>query len=113
MKDASGNLVTKQKKILELILQHYKNVLMNRPIKDDLKKHKKEREQLAILRMDEASNNKTPDWILDDLDVVLKGLKNKKCRDPFGYINEIFKPDICGDNLKLGILKMMNRIKER
>ena len=108
MKDEFGNLVTNQKEILELSLQHHKNVLKNRSIKDDLKKHEKEREQLAVLRMEEASKNKTPDWTLDDLEVVLKGLKNKKCRDPLGYINEIFKSDVCGDNLK-----MMNRIKEQ
>ena len=63
--------------------------------------------------MKEASNNKTPDWTLNDLEDVLKGLKKDKCRDPFGYINEIFKPDVCGEDLKLAILKLMNSIKDK
>ena len=113
MKDDSGNLITSQKEILELTLKHYKNVLRNRPIKNNLEDHQKEREELANHRMEEASKNKTPDWTLSDLDDVLKDLKKDKCRDPFGYINEIFKPDVCGEDLKLAILKLMNNIKEK
>ena len=113
MMDKTGNLVTNQNEILELSMKHYKNVLRNRPIKDDLKEHEKERETLGIVRMNEASKNKTPDWDLEDLEEVLKGLKNKKCRDPLGYINEIYNPSVCGHDLKVAILKMMNRIKEQ
>ena len=69
--------------------------------------------QIVKKRSEEASKNKTPDWTLSDLEYVLKYLKKDKCRDPFGYINEIFKPDVCGKDLKLAILKLMNNIKEK
>ena len=65
------------------------------------------------MRMKEASNNKTHDWTISDLEDVLKGLKKDKCRDSFGYINEIFKPYVCGEDLKLAILRLMNRIKNK
>ena len=61
--------------------------------------------------MVEASTNKTPDWTMEELDI--KGLKNNKAGYALGYINKIFKPDVCGDDLKLAILKLMNKIKEK
>ena len=49
---------------------------------------------------------------MDDLDVVLKHLKKNKSRDPLGYANEIFRPEVAGDDLKQAILCLMNKIKE-
>ena len=34
-----------------------------------------------------------------------------KIRDPYGYINELFKKNVAGSKLKIAILKLMNRIK--
>ena len=48
---------------------------------------------------------------MEQLDEVLKYLKRNKSRDPSGYANEIFRPEVAGQDLKLAILKMMNRIK--
>ena len=59
----------------------------------------------------ETKINKTKDWTEDDLDKVLKGLKNKKSRDPLGLSNGLFKPKVIGVDLKKAILSMMNRIK--
>ena len=59
-----------------------------------------------------ASQNTTEPWSIEDLDIVLKGLKTNKSRDPLGYLNELFKPGVIGDDLKLGLLKLMNRIGE-
>ena len=49
---------------------------------------------------------------MDDLDIVLKNLKPDKSR-VLGYLNEIFKPDIIGSDLKLAIHKLMNQIKKK
>ena len=46
------------------------------------------------------------------LDKVLKSLKKKKCRDPQGYINELFQYDSLGSNLKQSVLTMLNKTKE-
>ena len=49
---------------------------------------------------------------MDQLEKVLKNLKMNKSRDPSGYANEIFHSEVAGGDLKLAILKMMNRIKD-
>ena len=39
-------------------------------------------------------------------------MKNKS-RDPHGLINELFKPDIIGSDLKLSLLNLFNEIKDK
>ena len=60
-----------------------------------------------------ASHNKTEDWSMNDLEIVLKGLKTNKSRDALGYLNELFKPDTIGSDLKLALLKLMNSIEQK
>ena len=48
---------------------------------------------------------------MKDLDKVLKKLKKNKSRDPLGLCNELFRPGVAGDDLKLALLKLMNRMK--
>ena len=57
-------------------------------------------------------SKKSQAWPLEALENVLKAMKNNKSRDPHGLLNEIFKPGVCGNNLKLGILNLVNGIKE-
>ena len=45
------------------------------------------------------------------LENVLKYLKKNKSRDPLGYSNELFQPDVAGEDLKKAILILMNMIK--
>ena len=54
---------------------------------------------------------KSEKWQIEDLNKVLKNLKNNKSRDPQGYINEIFKPNVCGKNLSDSLLLLANEIK--
>ena len=49
---------------------------------------------------------------MEDLNKVLRNLKKNKARDPLGYCNELFRPEVAGDDLKMAILKMMNKIKK-
>ena len=49
---------------------------------------------------------------MKDLDRVLKGLKKQKSMDPYGLANDLFRPGVAGDDLKLAVLKLMNKIKE-
>ena len=111
MKDEFGNLLTNKKEILDATVKHFKNVLRNRPIKDDLQNHQTEREELATKKIELASKSITPDWNMEELEVVLKYLKKNKSKDALGYINKLFRPEVCGEDLKLAILKMMNVIK--
>ena len=49
---------------------------------------------------------------MKQLDNVLKNLKKQKSRDPLGFANDIFRPEVAGDDLKLATLKLMNKIKD-
>ena len=43
---------------------------------------------------------------MDELEKVLKGLKNNKCMDPVGMINETFKEGSIGKDLKDALLML-------
>ena len=47
------------------------------------------------------------------LEAVLKDLKKDKARDPHGWINEIFKEGVAGNNLKKSLLIYFNKMKEQ
>ena len=112
MLDNDGNLVTDEKMIEELALETYKKRLENRTIQPNLNHLKQEKEELCKVRLEVAKENKTPPWTMTQLEKVLHNLKLNKSRDPLGYVNELFKPEVAGEDLKLAVLKMMNRIKE-
>ena len=81
-------------------------------MKDNLS-HIKEAKLLLcekILKL--ASLKKTPPWTMNNLNTVLKNLKKIKSRYPYGLANELFMPGVVGDDLKLAILKLMNKIKD-
>ena len=50
---------------------------------------------------------------MSDLEGALSQLKNNKSRDPDGYINEIFKCEVIGQNLKESLLTMFNKLKSQ
>ena len=49
---------------------------------------------------------------MKQLEAVLNYLKKNKSRDPHGYANDVFKLDVAGDDLKLAVLTLLNRIKD-
>ena len=100
MVDSDGNVLTEPRDINNEAMKHFKNVLENKPIDNNLKHVQKARENLSIKRMEIAARNKTVDWTIDDLNRALKDLKNNKSRDPNGHINEIYKDKVIGDYLK-------------
>ena len=113
MTNEAGNLVTSAAGIMKFASNHYKKVLENRPMKEELKHVQTDKEELSAHRLDIAMENKSPAWDLDDLETVLKNLKNNKSRDPLGNANELFKPTVAGSDLKLAIFMMLNRIKDQ
>ena len=112
MKDpVSGNLLTTDEKIQKAAVNVYSKRLENRPIKEDLKHIKDAKEMLCAKLLKLAGTKKTAPWTMKDLDRVLRKLKKQKSRDPYGLANDIFRPGVAGDDLKLALLKLMNRIK--
>ena len=47
-----------------------------------------------------ASSRPSSPWTMLDLEIALKDLKNNKSRDPEGLVNELFKLNVIGDDLK-------------
>ena len=56
---------------------------------------------------------KTLPWTSEELHKVLKSLKNNKCRDPNGMINELFRPGVIGSDLQIALLDLFNLCKTR
>ena len=108
----SGNLITNDAKIQKVAVDVYTKRLENRPMKAELKHIRDAKEKLCKNIIKIAQTNKTPPWKMKDLERVLKNLKKQKSRDPLGLANDIFRPDVAGDDLKRAILKLMNRIKD-
>ena len=48
---------------------------------------------------------------MSDLEDALSDLKKNKSRDHEGLINEVFKKEVIGDNLKKSLLLMFNQLK--
>ena len=94
-----------------MYIEAYSKRLEHRPIIPELIKLKTLREELFQQRLEEAKQNRSPDWTEEDLDKVLNHLKAKKATDPTGLVNELFMPQNIGGDLKVSILKMMNKIK--
>ena len=103
-----GKLISGPKEIKTLLAKEYKNRLRSRPIRPDLKETKQRRQKIFKMKMKIAEDNRGKDWTMKDLDKALADLKNDKSRDFEGYINEIFKADVIGTNLKESIITMFN-----
>ena len=113
MKDPkTGNLLTSNDKITEAAVNVYSDRLKNRPMKDHLLHIKDAKEKLCDKVLKISKSNKTPPWRMKDLELVLKNLKKQKSRDPMGLANDIFRPEVAGDDLKEAVLKLMNKIKD-
>ena len=70
------------------------------------------KKELWKLNLEQLKKTKSPSWTPKDLERALLDLKTIKTRDPHGLLNEIFKKDYAGENLKAGILSLMNLVKD-
>ena len=109
--DRKGNVITNHIGLKHLYLETYVNRLRNRPIREDFAEVKELKQLLFKLRMEICKTQKTEPWDMADLETVIKDLKRNKAKDPNGWPNDIFMQEIAGENLKMSILKMFNRIK--
>ena len=62
------------------------------------------------LKLAEANHSRL--WTMKDLETALKDLKTNKARDHEGLVNDIFKLNVIGDDLKRSLLLMLNKIKQ-
>ena len=77
-------------------------------------KHLAKRSKIIFkLKLKMAKCKRSKDWTMSELDSALSKLKNNKSRDNDGFINEIFKKEVGGDNLKKSLLLMFNKLKQK
>ena len=108
-----GKLVSNPKELKKVLAREYKDRLRQRPIRQDLLAMRNRRKKIFQLKMTFSSKRRTPDWNMLQLEGALKDLKNNKSRDFEGYVNEIFKADVIGDDLKMSLLVMFNKLKRK
>ena len=112
-KNLEGRIVTNPEELKELYLQTFLYRLRNRPIKQGYEGVLELKEELFNIRLETAKIQKTPHWKIEELEKVLEKLKKDKSRDPDGLINELFKPEVIGEDLKVSILLLFNKIKDQ
>ena len=91
--------------------KEYKQRLRSRPLRPDLGDLKERRNEIFEMHLRLAEETESSPWNMADLEKALDDLKNNKARDHAGYVNEIFKKDVIGEDLKKSLLLMFNRLK--
>ena len=89
----------------------YRDRLQNRKIKSRLEDLYHIKTQLWKVLLKDLENTVTDDWTEAELNKVIEGLKKNKTRDPHELINELFKPNVMGRDMKLALLNIFNQIK--
>ena len=92
-------------------METYLHRLRNRPIKPDFEELKYLKDNLFDMRLENSRKRKSKPWEMADLEKVLKNLKKDKARDPNGWINDIFKEGVAGKDLKVSMLRFVNKMR--
>ena len=110
-KNLKKQLITNPEELKDLYLDTFQYRLRHRTAQPGYESHLQLQEELFKLRLELAKKKKTSPWTLSDLEDALNKLKDGKCRDPDGLIREIFKEDVIGEDLKVSMLTMFNKMK--
>ena len=108
--DKNGALITEPSLLKKLYLDTYTDRLKNREILPELTDLYEMKCELWRMQEEAMKLNKSKPWSVEDLEKVLKNLKNNKTRDPHGLINEIVKPGVIGSDLNKAVLNLCNGI---
>ena len=111
-KNHKGRIVSAPGELKKLLAKEYKERLRSRPSRPDLYGLSRRRRRIFRLKLKLAEENTTSSWTMDDLETALQDLKPNKSRDPEGLVNELFKKESIGEDLKLSLLLMFNRLKK-
>ena len=110
--DKMGNIITTPSLIRNLYLKTYIERLKHREMNAEFLEIFNIKTELWRRRCNALKLKISPRWSLKELNVVLKSLKNNKSRDPHGFLNDVFKPSMAGNNLRVGILNFVNGVKD-
>ena len=112
VKDKDGRMRIKNNQIKRIYEGEYKYRLRARPLLPELQGLDSLQNTLFEKRLQSVSRIKTPPWTVGELNKVLSSLKVGKAPDPSGLICDIFKTNVCGSDLKLSLLLLLNKTKE-
>ena len=110
--NANGNMISDPNSIKKLYLETFTHRLRQRPPKQEYVELIELQQRLLEKRLLLSMDDKSPPWSEQNILDTLNSLKNGKCRDPLGLVNEIFKPPIAGADLIKSLTILMNRIKD-
>ena len=103
-KNHKGKLITGPTELKKLLAKEYKERLRSRLVRPDMRESQEK--SIFKMKMRFAGSIESPSWTLADLEKALKDLKKGKSRDHEGFINELFKDEVFGDDLKNSLLMM-------
>ena len=103
-------LVTDAKGILEVMKDEFAYRLRNRTIDREYSELKGLKEYLCELRLEITRNSDYVPWSMTELKAAICKLKNGKCKDPHGHINELYRS--LGIKGLEALLELLNRIKK-
>ena len=112
-KNYKGRIISEPNEIKKLLSKEYKERLRDRPIRPDLTHLIGRRKRIFLMKLKLSEANHSCLWTMKNLETALKDLKTNKARDHEGLINEIFKLNVIGDDLKRSLLLMLNNIKQQ
>ena len=105
--DRNGNLVTEYESILDVMKEEFTHRLRNRDINSDYLELKELKEYLCKPRLNMTKESHYSKWTIEELNSAIKRLRNNKCRDPHGHVNELYK------NMgKDGLLSLLDIIEQ-
>ena len=87
--------------------------MRKRPAEEDVKSVINTNKEVFYLRLKLAKLKKSPSFMREELEKVLRSLKTGKSRDPENWICEIFKEGVLGEDLKNFLVMMFNRMKSQ
>ena len=108
--NSNQQLVTTSADILTVMKEEFAHRLRNREMCPEYTELREIKEYLCTLRLEITKQCNYDPWTIDELRIAIGKLKNNKCRDPHGHINELYK-EMGVDGLA-SLLTLLNRIKE-
>ena len=108
--DSNKHLVTTSADILTVMKEEFAHRLRNREMSPEYNELREIKEYLCALRLEITKQSSYDPWTIDELRIAIGKLKNNKCRDPHGHINELYK-EMGVDGLT-SLLTLLNRIKD-
>ena len=111
VKNLKGKVITNPEEKKTVTLKHFKHRLRKRPNHEDTEEIAIVNEDTFIKRIEAAKLNQSPPFSMTELNKVLKNLKSGKAKDSEGYISELVKDGVIGNNLKESRLMMFNCMK--